>query len=124
MWFTLLCLMDRITDMKWKTLIVVVLLLQVCVYNGLTPLWTGVELAKHYVLSPEGSHCNEVCVHPSSLIDPPLESASLDSSYNEPVPPERLIVLLPHPHAARDRPPSLLCSTSHSLRAPPTLILA
>lgn len=25
--------------MKWKTLVVVILLLQVCVYNGLTPLW-------------------------------------------------------------------------------------
>ena len=110
--------------MNWKILIALLLLPLICWWSGLTPLWTGVELAAHYVLSPEGSHCNEICVHPSSLIDPPHESASLDNSYDEYAPHERLIAVLPHPHAGRDRPPSLLSSTSHSLRAPPTLILA
>ena len=110
--------------MNWKTLIALLLLLPTCWWSGLTPLWTGVELAEHYVLSPEGSHCNEICVHPSSLIDPPQESASLNISFEESVSHKQLIALLPHPHAGRDRPPSLLYSTSHSLRAPPTLILA
>ncbi len=110
--------------MNWKTLIVVILLLQVCVYNGLTPLWSGVELAEHYVLSPEGSHCNEICVHPSPLIDQPQESATFNIPDDQCALHERFIALLPHPHAARDRPPPLLYSTSHSLRAPPTLMLA
>ena len=110
--------------MNWKTLIALLLLLPTCWWSGLTPLWTGVELAEHYVLSPEGSHCNEICVHPSSLIDPPQESATLAIPFDDRAPHEGLIALLPHPYAARDRPPSLLYSTSHSLRAPPTLILA
>ena len=73
--------------MNWKTLIALLLLLPTCWWSGLTPLWTGVELAEHYVLSPEGSHCNEICVHPSSLIDPPQESASLNISFEESVVP-------------------------------------
>lgn len=110
--------------MNWKILIVLLLLLQICVYNGLTPLWTGVELAEHYVLSPEGSHCNEICVHPSSLIDSPQISTAFDILAHGLISHEHLITLLPTPYAARDHPPPLFYSTSHSLRAPPTLILA
>ena len=110
--------------MNWKTLIALLLFSLIGWLNGLTPFSTALELAEHYVLFPEGSHSNEICVHPSSLVDPPQESAPLDIPYDECAPHEQLIALLPHPHASRDRPPPLLCSTSHSLRAPPTLILA
>ena len=110
--------------MNWKTVIALLLLPLMYWWSGLPLLSTGVELAEHYVLSPEGSHCNEVCVHPSSLVNPPQESAPLDIPYDKCAPHEQFIALLPHPHAARDRPPPLLCSTSHSLRAPPTLMLA
>jgi hypothetical protein len=110
--------------MKWKILTALFLLLPLFEWYGLPPLQSTVELAECFVLSPEGSHCNEICIHPSPLIDSPQESAPLDISFDESAPHKRLISLLPHPHAARDRPPSLLCSTNHSLRAPPTLILA
>jgi len=112
--------------MHWKTLAAIFLLLGlIFLWCGLPPFWSStVELAEHYVLAPEGSHCNEICVHPSSLIDPPRQSASLAIPVDAHIPHERFIALLPHPHAARDRPPPLLYSTSHSLRAPPTLILA
>ena len=110
--------------MNWKILIAFLLLLPTWWWCGLPLLGSTVELAEHYVLSPEGSHCNEVCVHPSSLVDKPQESATLDIAFDESAPPEQLIALLPHPHAARDHPPPLFSSLSHSLRAPPTLILA
>ncbi|TKB72320.1 MAG: hypothetical protein E8D46_14355 [Nitrospira sp.] len=110
--------------MNWKIPIACLLLPLMCWVSGITPLWTGGELAEHYVLSPEGSHCNEICVHPSSPINPPQVSATLDIPFDESAPHERLTALLPHPHAARDRPPPLFYSLSHSLRAPPTLILA
>lgn len=110
--------------MNWKILIACLLLPLMCWVSGITPLWTGLELAEHIVLSPDESHCNNICVHPSPLIDPPQESATFDIFFDEPAPHEQLIALLPHPYAARDHPPPLLYSTSHSLRAPPTLILA
>lgn len=111
--------------MNWKILTALLLLPVICWYSGITPLWTGVELAEHYVECSEGSHCNNICVHPSPLIDPPQVSAAFDILDHDPLSHTRLIALLPHPYAAGDHPPlSLLCSTSHSLRAPPTLILA
>ncbi|NOS77518.1 MAG: hypothetical protein HOP35_06195 [Nitrospira sp.] len=110
--------------MNWKTLITLLLLLPIFEWYGLPPLQSTVEIAEYFILLPEESHCKAVCVHPSSLVDPPQASAPFDIPYEERVPHEQLIALLPHHHTARDRPPSLLCSTSHSLRAPPTLILA
>jgi hypothetical protein len=110
--------------MNWKNLTAFLLLLPIWWWCGLPPLLGTVELAELSVLWSEESACSEICVHPSSLVDPPQESATFDVSDDEPDPHKQFIVLLPHPHAARDRPPSLLCSTSHSLRAPPSLILA
>jgi hypothetical protein len=110
--------------MNWKTLIALLLFSLIGWLNGLTPFSTALELAEHYVLFPEGSHSNEICVHPSSPVDPPHESATFDIPDDESVPHEQLIALLPHPHTGRDRPPPLFYSLSHSLRAPPSLILA
>lgn len=111
--------------MNWKTLIAILLLLPVYWwYVGVIPPLDPVEFAEHMVVVPEGEHCNEVCAHPSSLIDPPRQSALHAIPVDAHIPHERLIAVLPHPHAARDRPPPLFYSTSHSLRAPPTLILA
>ena len=109
--------------MNWKILISLLLLLPIFEWYGLPPLQSSVEIAECFVLWPEESQCKAICVHPSSLIDQPQESVSFDISHDEHLPLDRLIALLPHPYAWRDRPPSLLCSTSHSLRAPPTLIL-
>jgi hypothetical protein len=111
--------------MNWKRLTAILLLLPVYWWHvGVIPPLDAREFAEHMVVVPEGGHCNEVCVHPSSLIDPPQVSASLDIPDEAHIPHECLIAVLPHPHAARDRPPPLFLSTSHSLRAPPTLILA
>ncbi|NOT21738.1 MAG: hypothetical protein HOP22_03295 [Nitrospiraceae bacterium] len=108
--------------MNWKTLIAILLLLPMCWWCGLPPLWSTVELAEHYAVF--GEHCDDLCVHPSPLIDPPQASASLDIPSDESVHLEQLIALLPQPHTGRDRLPSLLYSTSRSLRAPPSLIFA
>ena len=125
MWPVFLCLADQIPAMNWNNIIAILLLLEsISWLCGLPPIWTEVELAEHYILYPENVPCSEICVHPSSLIDQPQESVSFDISHDEHLPLDRLIALLPHPHAARDRPPPLFWSTSHSLRAPPTLILA
>ena len=110
--------------MSWKILIALLLLLPTCWWCGLPPLLGTVELAELSVLWSEESACSEICVHPSSLVDPPQESATFDISYDECAPHGQLIALLPHPHAARDRPPPLFSSLSHSLRAPPSLMLA
>lgn len=105
-------------------LIALALLLPVWWWVGLPPLWSSVELAEHYVMTPEGEHCNESCPHPVSLIDPPQKTSTLDISCDEPAFQECLIALLPPPHLARDHPPPLFYSLNHSLRAPPTLISA
>ena len=111
--------------MSWKVLIAILLFLPLWWWHvGVVPPLDALAFAEHMVSVPEGSHCNEICVHPSSLIDPPRQSASLAIPVDAHIPHERFIALLPHPHAARDRPPPLLYSTSHSLRAPPTLMLA
>lgn len=112
--------------MTWRMLLTLLLLFSnVSWWCGLPPLWdSAAELAEHYVLSPEGSHCNEICVHPSSLVDPPPASSSIEIPHDEAMPHGQLIVLLPHGHSARDHPPPLFSSLSYSLRAPPTLIPA
>ena len=111
--------------MNWKNLIAILLLLPVYWwYVGVIPPLDAIEFAEHMVVVPEGEHCNEVCAHPSSLIDLLQQWASLDIPDDAHTPHERLIAVLPHPHTARDRPPPLFYLLSHSLRAPPTLILA
>ena len=111
--------------MNWKTLIAILLLLPVYWwYVGVFPPLDAREFAEHMVVVPEGEHCSEICVHPSSLIDPPQQSASLAIPVDTHIPHERLIAVLPHPRAARDRPPPQFSPISHSLRAPPTLIPA
>jgi hypothetical protein len=104
-------------------LIALALLLPIYWWSGL-PFESTVELAEHYVTTPEGEHCNESCPHPVSLIDPPRKTSTLDISCDAPVFQECLIALLPPSHLARDHPPPLFYSLSHSLRAPPTLIPA
>ncbi|NOT21733.1 MAG: hypothetical protein HOP22_03270 [Nitrospiraceae bacterium] len=110
--------------MNWKTRIAILLVLPIWWWCGLPPLWSTIELAENYVLYDEGEHCNTMVPHPTSLVNQPQESALLDVPLDARGPHEYLIALLPHPHAARDRPPPRFYSTSHSLRAPPTLILA
>ena len=110
--------------MYWKTLITLLLLLPLFEWYGLPPFQSTVELAECFVLWPEEVHCKAICVQPTSLVDQPQESATFNTPVDQLVPHKQLIALLPHPHAARDRPPSLFISTSRSLRAPPTLILA
>jgi hypothetical protein len=109
--------------MNWKTLIALLLLPLMYWWSGL-PLYSTVEMAENYVLCAEGEHCNTMAPHPTSLVDQSQKSATFDVPLDARGPHEHLIVLLPHPRAARDRPPPLCWSTSHSLRAPPTLILA
>lgn len=104
-------------------LIALALLLPIYWWSGL-PLVSTVELAEHYVTTPEGEHCNESCPHPVSLIDPPRKASTLDSSSDDPAIQTSLIALIPPPYLARDHPPPLFYSLSHSLRAPPSLSLA
>lgn len=88
----------------------------------LPPLFSVVDFAEHMV--EEGEHCDDFCSHPSSPIDPPQATTLFNILDVGPVFHERIIALLPLDHAARDRPPPLFYSLSHSLRAPPTLIPA
>ena len=81
-------------------------------------------MAQHHVEVPDDEHCDVSCPHPVSLIDPPQTASALDGPCDQPVFHEQLIALLPPSHLARDHPPPLFYSLSHSLRAPPTLIPA
>lgn len=110
--------------MNWKSLTAFVLFLPVWwwVVTVLPPPFGAVEFAMH--MAEEGEHCDEFCAHPTSPIDAPQASASFDIPVNEIAHQEQLIALLPPPHLARDHPPPLFFSLSHSLRAPPTLIPA
>ena len=110
--------------MNWKMVIALVLFLPVCWWIGLPPLWSAGELAKHYAESLDDEHCNEVVVHPESLVKRPAVSADVAMLLQAIIPHERLIALSPYPYLARDCPPPLFYSLSHSLRAPPTLIPA
>ena len=109
--------------MNWKILIALVLLLPVwCWTVGLAPLTNPQNFALH--MAEEGEHCDPYgCFVPPAVEKPQLsgsvEALSADLHQSAPV-----IALLPLDHVARDRPPPLLYSLSHSLRAPPTLIPA
>ncbi len=108
--------------MIWKltalALLLPVYMWCVCV---LTPS-TAVEFAEH--MSEKGEHYDPYGYHvPPPVEKPdlagPVQDQSVDLCISAPV-----CTLLPHPHLARDHPPPLFYSLSHSLRAPPTLILA
>lgn len=107
----------------WLKLVAFFLLLPMYWWSDLPPFWSSIDLAAHFI-EYEGAHCNEVCPHPVSLIEKPQPSALSESLAFDLLPLNRLIVALPPDQLARDRPPPLFCSLSHSLRAPPTLILA
>ena len=111
-------------NMNWKIVIALVLFLPVCWWIELPPLWSAIDMAQHHVECEDDSHCNEVVVHPKSLVDRPAPSLEVNIVCETFAPQELLIALHPDPHRARDHPPPLFCSLSHSLRAPPTLILA
>ncbi|MBL8044786.1 MAG: hypothetical protein JNL86_17900 [Nitrospira sp.] len=109
---------------SWTLYVALLLLLPVWWWVGLPPLWSPVDLAEHYVTTPEEEHCNEVCPHPTSLVDPPqassLQAVASDCSH----PPACLVTRLPHLRKLRPPPPKLITATLHSLRAPPALMLA
>ena len=107
---------------SWTLYVALLLLLPVWWWVGLPPLWSAVDLAEHYVTTPEEAHCNEVCPHPSSPVDPP-QTSSLEAIVSDCVlpsvsPRKRL------PHLRKARPPlsRLIAATPHGLRAPPTLM--
>lgn len=110
--------------MNWKVRIAILLFLPVCWWVELPPLWSAIDMAQHHVECSDDEHCDVSCPHPVSPIDPPHSVSAPDIPYDESILHEQLIALLPHPHLARDRPPPLFYSLSHSLRAPPTLMFA
>ena len=81
-------------------------------------------MAQHHVDVADDEHCDVSCPHPVSPISPPQAATALDGPCDALVFQEQLIALLPPPYLVREHPPPLFCSLSHSLRAPPTLILA
>ena len=111
-------------NMNWKMVIALMLFLPVCWWVELPPLWRAVDMAQHHVECEDDSHCNEVVVHPKSLVDRPAPSADVAIVCETFTPRKPLIALLSDPRRARDHPPPLFYSLSHSLRAPPTLIPA
>lgn len=111
-------------DRSWKTYVALLLFLPVWWWVGLLPLWSPVDLAEHYVTTPEEEHCNEVCPHPTSLIDPP-QTSSVHAVVSECLrPPVCLLTRLPHLRKFRPPPTKQIAATLHGLRAPPTLMLA
>ena len=109
--------------MNWKTLTAFALLLPIWWWVGLPPLWSPVDLAEHYVTTPEEEHCDEVCPHPTSPVDPP-QTSSLQAVVSQCLhPPMRLVTRLPTLRKLRPPPSKLIAATLHSLRAPPTLKL-
>ena len=109
--------------MSWKGRTALLLLLQTYLWlTGVFPPFGAVDFAMH--MAEEGEHCYEFCAHPTSLIDPPQISAPFNTVGDVLAYHERLIALSPYPYLARDRPPPLFYSLSHSLRAPPPLMLA
>ncbi len=109
---------------SWTLYVALLLLLPVWWWVGLPPLWSAVDLAEHYVTTPEEEHCNEVCPHPSSPVDPPqtfsLQAVVSDCAPQLVSPSTRL------PHLRKARPPlsRLIVATLHGLRAPPSLMFA
>jgi len=108
--------------MNWKVLIGILLLLPTWDWCGLPLVSSPVEIAEHYAI--EGEHTSGFPDCPSPVIDQPQVLVQFDIPDDEPAYQEQLMALLPHPHLARDHPPPLFYSLSHSLRAPPTLMLA
>lgn len=110
--------------MHWKTLTAFLLLFSMWGWLGLPPFWSPAEMAEHYVMVPEGEHCDEVCPHPTSLIDAPSLVRMADGIAADQVLLRAIIARLFPLQVIRAHPPPLYVSTSHSLRAPPPLILA
>lgn len=67
--------MSRV-DRSCTIYIALLLFLPVWGWEGLPPLWSAVDLAEHYVTTPDGEHCSEICPHPTSPIDLPQASPS------------------------------------------------
>ena len=109
--------------MMWLKLVAFLLLLPVYWWSDLPPFWNSVDLAAHFI-EYEGEHCNEICPHPVSLVEQPRQPAVSESLILDLLPLTQLITVFPPDHLARDHPPPLFSSISHTLRAPPTLILA
>jgi hypothetical protein len=107
--------------MNWRSLTAFLLLLPMWQWCEL-PLWNTADLAEHQAI--EGDHYHEICPHPSSPIDPPQQSATLGVPQDDAALQHPSFARLPPLHAAREHPPPLFYSLSHSLRAPPTLIPA
>ena len=121
----LLCVEDRVPDMNWKNLIAILLLLLLPMSWWLTDLLLPhgtIQFAMH--MAKKGEHCYDHCSHPVSLIDEPQETDSAEALWVVCLPEGKLLARRLHPHAVRDHPPPLFYSLSHSLHAPPTLILA
>ena len=112
-----MCRLDR----SWKIYVVLFLFLPVWWWLGLPPLWSPVDLAEHY--AAEGEHCDEICSYPVSLIDSPQASPCAAILHDEPAPCAPLLAWLPDDQA-RDPPSADFLATIHSLRAPPSLIVA
>ena len=110
--------------MSWKGRTVLLLLLPMWwwLVTVLPPPFAVVDFAMHMVEA--GEHCDDFCAYPTDLINPAQVIIPFDIPDHELVCHEQLIALLPPPHLARDHPPPLFYSLSHSLRAPPTLIPA
>ncbi len=109
-----------------KTLIVLLLLWGNC-WEGLGENLTQAGAADfcHHVLVDGGQHCcEEFCELSSSLVQPDLTLGATEVLTLEAPLARSVIALLPHLYLARAHPPPLFYSLSHSLRAPPTLILA
>ena len=109
-------------DRSWKVYVVLMLFLPVWWWLGLPPLWSPVDLAEHYAV--EGEHTDGFPQHPSSGIDSPQESAAVGPPCIESLAPPPVVVWFPHFHVEDRPPPGCFSSSSHGLRAPPTLMLA
>lgn len=114
---------NRATHAIWLKVMTLLLLLPVYwwVVTVIPPFVTQ-EFTAHIL--EEGEHCDDCCQHLSSLIDKPQPPVLHEFNAFELLPFTLLIAVLPLDHVARDRPPPLFYSLSHSLRAPPTLIPA
>lgn len=108
--------------MIWLRLTAVLLLPAIWWWGGLPPLWDAVEMAVHY--AEEGQHCDDLCTHVHTLVKKPQQSSEALVDWDARIAFEPLFVGLAHDGHAHDRPPPLLGSPSHCLRAPPTLIPA
>lgn len=104
----------------WLKVVAFLLLLPMYWWSDLSPFWISIDLVAHFI-EYEGEHCNEICPHPVSLIEKPEQSALSERLAFDLLPSDRLLVVFPPDHLARNQPPPLFASPS---RAPPTLIPA